>query len=46
MTANLKMKTKVTNFVYKNSLLTKLLTPHLSYDQRVKMAKDEQKLRR
>lgn len=39
ITANQKMKARVTSIFYKNKILTKLFTPHLSYDERIEMVK-------
>ncbi|OGM30087.1 hypothetical protein A2801_03180 [Candidatus Woesebacteria bacterium RIFCSPHIGHO2_01_FULL_41_10] len=39
ITANQKMKAKGKSIFYKNLLLGKLFTPHLSYDERIEMAK-------
>ncbi len=38
ITANQKMKARVTSIFYKNKILTKLLTPHLTYDERIELA--------
>lgn len=39
ITANQKMKSRVKNIIYKTPILIKLLTPHPTYDQRMKMAR-------
>lgn len=43
MTANRKMKQRVTSLFYKNKILTKLFTGSLGYDQRIEMAKKKLK---
>lgn len=39
ITANMKMKARGKSIFYKNELLTKLFTPHLTYDERMDMAR-------
>lgn len=41
--ANQIMKRRTKTFIYKNPILTILLTPHLTYDYRIKMAKSPNK---
>ena len=40
--ANQKMKKRVTSIFYKNIILQYLFTGHLSYDQRIQMARNKQ----
>lgn len=41
VTANQKIKAKATSIFYKNKILTRLFTPHLTYNERIEMAKNK-----